>query len=241
MTQDQFIDSVEAAFAPLADRAMAVRMERYLLDRYVFIGLPAPTRREAVMALIAQPMASAQSLLGLAQALWKKPQREYRYTAIDLLVRHRRLLASSDIPALRELLETDSWWETVDGLTSVIGAVLRGSDRISGQAMMDQWVNDGNFWVRRAAMLHQLGWRLETDRHRLFDYAERLGPEKEFFIRKSIGWALRDFARWEPESVRQFVQCHIAILSPLTVREALKRLQVVKPDGASLPGTNSST
>lgn len=94
-----------------------------------------------------------------------------------------------------------------------------------GQALMDEWVRDANFWVRRAAMLHQQGWQLDTDRHRLFRFAKQLGGDTEFFVRKAIGRALRDFARWDAESVRLFVQCNMSILSPLTVREAMKRLQ----------------
>jgi 3-methyladenine DNA glycosylase AlkD len=71
-------------------------------------------------------------------------------------------------------------------------------------------------------MLHQLGWRLETDRDRLFGYATTLAHEKEFFIRKAIGWALRDYARWDGAAVRAFVAAHEGVLSPLSRREALK-------------------
>lgn len=225
-TSKRFADAVESALVPLANREMAVRMERYLLNRYAFLGLPAPVRRSAVKTLIAQPWQSSAHLLGAAQVLWGKESREYRYTAVDLLMRHHRLLSICDIPALRELLENESWWETVDGLTSVIGAVLHETTRVSDDAneLMDQWVQDANFWVRRAAMLHQRGWRLDTDRRRLFRYARQLGGDSEFFVRKAIGWALRDFARWDAESVRRFVQCNISNLSPLTVREAMKRL-----------------
>ncbi|SEK09901.1 DNA alkylation repair protein [Paraburkholderia diazotrophica] len=222
----QFADAVEAAFRPLANPEQAAKMERYMLNRYVFLGLPAPVRRGAVRMLIAQPWQSSHALLDAAQVLWNKAEREYCYTAIDLLMRHHRLLSTDDISTLRQLLEQESWWETVDGLTSVIGAVLLASDRASGkgQASMDEWVWDANFWVRRAAMLHQRGWRLNTDTQRLFCYAEQLAGEKEFFIRKAIGWALRDYARWDDASVRKFVRVNMHTLSPLTVREALKRL-----------------
>ena len=226
-TPKQFADAVEATLAPLANREMAVRMERYLLNRYAFLGLPAPVRRNAVKTLIAQPWQSSRHLLNAAHLLWGKTSREYRYTAIDLLMRHHHLLSIGDIPVLRELLENESWWETVDGLTSVVGAVLHERERLAGNghALMDEWVEDGNFWVRRAAMLHQRGWRLDTDQRRLFCYAKQLGGDTEFFVRKAIGWALRDFARWDAESVRRFVQCNEPILSPLTVREAMKHLR----------------
>ncbi|SIT45893.1 putative DNA alkylation repair enzyme [Paraburkholderia piptadeniae] len=225
-TPKQFADAIEAAFRPLANPEQAAKMERYMLNRYVFLGLPAPVRRAAVKTLIAQHWPSSHSLLDAARQLWNKGEREYCYTAIDLLMRHHRLLSIDDISTLRELLAQESWWETVDGLTSVIGAVLLASDRASGegQASMDEWVQDGNVWVRRAAMLHQRGWRLNTDRQRLFRYAKQLAGEKEFFIRKAIGWALRDYARWDDKSVREFVRVNMQTLSPLTVREALKRI-----------------
>ena len=214
-----FADEIAGVLAPLADPARAVAMRAYMLDQFDFLGLPAPVRRAAVKPLVARPWASPQALLEAAGQLWQRPEREYRYTAIDLLARHRRLLALEHVAVLRALLETDPWWDTVDGLTGVLGEVLFATQ---GQSMMDDWVADSSFWVRRAAMLHQLGWRLDTDRDRLFGYATALAPEKEFFIRKAIGWALRDYARWDGAAVRAFVAAHEDVLSPLSRREALK-------------------
>lgn len=108
------------------------------------------------------------------------------------------------------------------GLTAVLGKVIHAADRQAGQGTMDAWVVDAGFWVRRAAMLHQLGWRLDTDRTRLFGHALRLAGESEFFIRKAIGWALRDHARWDAQAVRAFVAENDGVLSPLSRREALK-------------------
>jgi 3-methyladenine DNA glycosylase AlkD len=225
-TPEQFAAAVEAAFAPHADPETARGMERYLLNRYAFLGLPAPVRRSAVKPLMAQAVETPEHLLGIARALWGKPQREYRYVAIDLLMRHYRLLSVAHLGTLRALMELDAWWETVDGMSGVISAVLHDSKLISdeGPQTMDEWIRDSNFWVRRVAMMHQRGWQLDTDTVRLFNYAELLADEKEFFIRKAIGWALRDYARWDGASVRAFVDSHRSALSPLTVREAVKRL-----------------
>lgn len=214
-----FADEVAGVLAPLADPARAAAMRAYMLDQFEFLGLPAPVRRAAAKALVARPWVSPLALLEAAGQLWQRPEREYRYTAIDLLARHRRLLSLDHVADVRALLETDPWWDTVDGLTGVLGKVVFAT---RGQAMMDDWVADASLWVRRAAMLHQLGWRLETDRARLFGYAARLAPEKEFFIRKAIGWALRDFARWDGAAVRAFVAAHEDVLAPLSRREALK-------------------
>ena len=92
------------------------------------------------------------------------------------------------------------------------------------QLTMDAALRHDCLWVRRIAVIHQLGWRLETDTERLFGYAETLAPESDFFIRKAIGWALRDYARWNPQAVRDFVAAMGGRLSPLSAREAMRRI-----------------
>lgn len=220
------VAAIDAALRPLADAARAEQMQAYLLNRYDFLGLPAPVRRAAVVELNRLAPADAGALLAVARLLWAKPEREFRYTAIDLLRRHVRMLDVSHLAELRELLQRDPWWETVDGLAAVIGAVLHAAVKRDPavSAVMDAWVVDADFWVRRAAMLHQLGWRLETDAAKLARHALQLAGEREFFIRKAIGWALRDYARWNPGFVRGFVDGPGAVLSALSIREACKRL-----------------
>jgi 3-methyladenine DNA glycosylase AlkD len=93
---------------------------------------------------------------------------------------------------------------------------------------MDVALRHPNMWVRRVAMLHQLGWRAETDTSRLFFYASELAAEPDFFIRKAIGWALRDYARHDPQAVRSFLQDARDRFSPLSIREAAKHLGMVK-------------
>ena len=227
MTPEQFVPAVQAAFAPLADATRAQAMKAYLLNQFEFVGLPAPVRRQAVRAL-GKVVWTREGLLQVAQQLWCLPEREYRYTAVDALRQHSRLLQPTDVLRLRELLQRDAWWETVDGLSAVISEVLHRAYQADAHAtaFMDEWVGHADFWVRRSAMLHQLGWRLDTNESRLFGYALQLAPEKEFFIRKAIGWALRDYARWNPQAVTDFVVQHRDRLSPLTVREAAKHLEL---------------
>jgi 3-methyladenine DNA glycosylase AlkD len=211
---------------PLADEAKAEGMQAYLLDQFEFLGLPAPVRRQAVKDMGKVQWQSSTDLLVAAELLWQKPQREYRYTAIDLLRQHSAQLSVNDLPALQALLLQDAWWETVDGLSAVIADVMHAAvqQKPNAAVTMDVWLKHPSHWVRRSAMLHQLGWRLETDTTRLFGYATQLAEEKEFFIRKAIGWALRDYARWNPEAVTAFVVQHRQTLSGLTVREAAKHL-----------------
>jgi len=228
MTPKQFVLAVQGAFTPWADAARAEQMKAYLLDQFEFLGLSAPARREAVKGIGKVQWQSAHDLLAAAELLWQKPQREYRYTAVDLLRKHSSLLSVNDLPAIQALLLRDAWWETVDGLSAVIADLLHRAvlQKPNAATVMDAWLGHSSHWVRRSAMLHQLGWRLDTDTARLFGYAQTLAGEKEFFIRKAIGWALRDYARWNPEEVTDFLVKHRPVLSGLTMREAAKHLNL---------------
>ncbi|WP_293766035.1 DNA alkylation repair protein [uncultured Aquitalea sp.] len=221
---ERFAEAVAARLQPLADPTRAVGMSAYLLDQFTFLGLPAPLRRAAVRELIGAQPADAAQLLAMAEALWRLPQREYRYIAVDLLRRHAALLDVAALPALQTLLLDQPWWETVDGLAAVASAVLRKAQSGAVEREMDGWLQHDSFWVRRLAMLHQLGWRQDTNAERLQRYALHLCAEKEFFIRKAIGWALRDYARSQPDWVAAFLAKHRQQLSPLTAREAGKHL-----------------
>jgi 3-methyladenine DNA glycosylase AlkD len=226
MTPKQFVHAVEHALIPLADEAKAQGMKAYLLNQFEFLGLAAPVRRAAVKAIGKVKWQSSADLLAAAELLWQKPEREYRYTAVDLLRQQSAQLNVKDLPALQALLLQDAWWETVDGLSAVIAEVMHAAvqQKPNAAVTMDAWLKHPSHWVRRSAMLHQLGWRLDTDTTRLFGYATQLADEKEFFIRKAIGWALRDYARWNSQAVTEFLVQHRARLSGLTVREAAKHL-----------------
>ena len=177
----------------------------------------------AVAALLSQIEAA---LRPLAEALWDLPEREFQYVAVDLLTKHHRQLDLYSLPRLLQLVQRHSWWDTVDGLAGVVGDILlqaRGGQR-DVQRPMDACLSHSNQWMRRVAMLHQLGWKAQTDEARLLRYALALAPETDFFIRKAIGWALRDYARTRPEAVCDFLAQHAQRLSGLTRREAGKHL-----------------
>ena len=221
--------AIEHALSTIANPVQAVSMQAYMLNQFAFLGIRAEPRRKAVRAAW-QPFArgglSANHLLELAKQLWHMPEREFQYSAIDLLQWNYKKLSPQDLPALLQLVETKSWWDTVDGLAGIVGDILfrQIPNEPDAQKIMDAWLTHPCLWVRRLAMLHQLGWKNATDEARLFCYAERLAPETDFFIRKAIGWALRDYARTKPEVVRSFLQKNQSKFSGLTVREAGKHL-----------------
>ncbi|MBB3119974.1 DNA alkylation repair protein [Pseudoduganella violacea] len=214
------LEPLYAALRAAARHDKAPAMRAYMRNQFDFLGLPTPLRRATAKPwLKAQKGAGAAALLHLAHTLWQLPQREYQYLAIDLLAMHWKELPLQELPALLALARQKAWWDTVDGLASLVGQVLRGSHE-----GMDEALAHEDFWLRRIALLHQLGWRDAVDEARLFRYCLSQAHEEEFFIRKAIGWALRDYAHHRPQAVRAFLDTAGAQLSPLSYREAARHL-----------------
>ena len=217
---------IEAALRPLADAQQAAPMRAYMLNQFAFLGIRATARRQALRGLPKLSGWAAPELLALADQLWNLPEREFQYVAVDMLAKHHRQLGPESLAHLLQLVQRKPWWDTVDGLAGVVGDILlrarAGQPEV--QRAMDACLSHPDLWVRRIAMLHQLGWKAQTDELRLLHYALTLAPEPDFFIRKAIGWALRDHARTRPEAVRAFLAQHEQGLSNLTRREAGKHL-----------------
>ncbi len=224
---DDIVKGFEHELLQLADAERAIAMRAYMKNHFEFLGIPAPDRRRACVDGIRKLKSTDSSkLLAIARSLWGRKEREYQYLAVDILAKYYRNLNADDLPALLALVQKKSWWDTVDGLAGVVGDVVRlhlvEDKKI--QESMDAALLHPDFWVRRIAMLHQLGWRELTDVSRLFHYSLTLAGEKEFFIRKAIGWALREYAWHDPAAIHGFLNQYSAQLSPLTQREAGKNL-----------------
>ncbi|MGK5061918.1 DNA alkylation repair protein [Janthinobacterium sp. LB3P112] len=216
---------LKIALEAAAEPGRAAPMQAYMRDQFIFLGVAAPQRRLAARGLLASLKGvAADVLLEHAQLLWQQPEREYQHVALDMLALHRRQLQPEHIPALLALARQRAWWDSVDGMAGIVGDVLQAEKQRGGDCHvhMDAALRHDDFWLRRIAMLHQLGWRGDTDAGWLFDAALALAHEDEFFIRKAIGWALRDYARHAPEAVTAFASAHRQRLSALSYREALK-------------------
>lgn len=214
---------VRAALLPHADAARAAGMTAYMRGQFPFLGVPTPVRRSATRALI---RACAGDPLAAAGRLWLEPEREFQYVGCDLLGQHAARLPPTALDGLLELVCNKSWWDTVDALAHVVGALVRRNRGLV--VRMDALIEAPDFWLRRVALLHQLGWKADTDRARLFGYCRRQGGEQEFFIRKAVGWALRDYAWHAPADVAAFLDRHGVELSALSRREAAKNLTKIR-------------
>lgn len=219
-----WIAATVRALAPLARADDAAAMQAYMKDVSPFLGVKAPPRRRAQReAWGTLPALDIPDLAAVVRGLWALPEREYQYAACDLLARHAtRLPGDFVVDPTESLLLDRPWWDTVDALGSaVITPVVEAHpDQV---AAMWRWWDSGDRWLIRAAIGHQRGLRERTDLDRLLTMCDRYAAEREFFIAKAIGWALRDVTRWDPAAVRSFVDKH-PDLSTVARREAERGL-----------------
>lgn len=213
------IGALTAAFEARRDPERAVGMAAYMKDRFPFFGIPSPERRAAQREALADwRTPTADELAAFARACWARDEREYQYAACDTLIRHVRRLGPDALVLCEELITTKSWWDTVDALASrVVGPLAQ-------RPVVERWLTSGDLWLERTGILHQLGYGERTDEAFLFRACLTHAASTEFFHRKAIGWALRQYARVEPDAVRRFVADHEDELSGLSKREALKHL-----------------
>jgi 3-methyladenine DNA glycosylase AlkD len=224
MRPSSWIDATVEALAPLADRDRAPAMQAYMKDVAPFLGVTTPDRRRALRSAWSglAPLDEA-GVSAVARALWARPEREYQYAACDLLGKHARDLTGGFVAdPVQDLLTTRPWWDTVDslGTAAITPLVARHPEQVD---LMWAWLDSGDRWLIRAAIQHQRGLKGATDLDRLFAMCDRFAADREFFIAKAIGWALRDVTGWNAPAVQRFVDTHPS-LSPVARREALRGL-----------------
>lgn len=206
-----------------SDKENAAAMAAYMRDQFSFLGIKSPERVALTKQFLKERGTPAgEELDAVVRALWRLPEREFQYTAMLLLEKRLKSLDASWIGLLEMMITTASWWDTVDIIASKLAGSLfaRYPELILSHA--DRWINSDNLWLRRSAILFQLSYKGKTNKELLFAYIRQCADEEDFFIRKAIGWALREYAKTDEEAVRAFVR--ETPLSTLSVREALKRI-----------------
>ena len=217
---------IERKLREVADPARAEHEKRYLKSDLEFIGVGVPAMRLVVREFLRERgKLGREQLLGLVRALWQRPIHERKMAAIDLLDRHKKLLLPEDIALIERLLRESLTWAYVDALSEGIAGTL--AERYPElNEVLDRWSRDEDFWVRRSSMLALLRpiRRGEGDFERFARYAEAMLDEREFFIRKAIGWVLREASKKRPKLVYRWLAPWTHRASGVTVREAVKYL-----------------
>ena len=226
------IEALRAAFAAHADAARAVPMQAYMKSALPFYGIAAPLRRKlTVAAATAHPVPDTAALASTMLTLWHEARyREERYAAIELPRSgraHRKLASLELLPVLEQIITDGAWWDYCDDISGNTLATLLARHPQVVKPLLRRWARGGDMWLRRAAMLCQRGLGPEAfDAKLLYDtILPSIGQGKfadQFFIRKGIGWALRERSYAAPDEVAAFCREYASQLSPLTQREAMK-------------------
>lgn len=225
-----YLQPLISALVAAANPNMAGPMEKYMKNHFSYYGIKSPRRKEIFKAFVKEyGLPPINELEDIIEALWDMPYRECQYVAIDLMDSMQKKLDPNHLPMLEEMLTTQSWWDTVDIIAvHQVGGLLKKHPELISENTQ-RWINSNNFWLQRVAILYQLGYKKDTDTQQLFKYCKQLAGSKEFFIRKAIGWALRQYSYTDPDAVKRFVT--ETDLSPLSKREALKGINRLRQKG----------
>ncbi len=216
---------VAGALAESANREKAVGMAAYMKTDMPFYGVQKPGRTVILRQLRREfAPGTLDEYLALASALWELPHREEKYIGQGVALSFPRFIVPGSIRLYQRFIVEGAWWDFVDETATHMIRKLVLDHPTETWPLVDDWNDDPDMWLRRASIISQVGAGEGTDVDRLFRFCERRMGEKEFFIRKAIGWALRDYARTDPEAVADFALRNRDHLSGLSYREATKHL-----------------
>ncbi len=220
-----FIKALETDLRSQGDRATAVPMEKYMKDHFPFLGIKTDARRAILKKHWQEHKAAVkQNFREISWELFQKEAREFHQCGLEILIAEgRKNYLPEDIHLIEKLITTHSWWDTVDFLAKyVLGNYLRQFPEAT-MTTIEKFSNSANMWLNRSAIIFQLDYKKDTDFDLLKSVCLQHQHSDEFFIRKAIGWALRDYSRFNPVGVKSFVES--ASLKPLSRREALRNIK----------------
>ncbi len=223
------MDDVRSRLRAAGDPAKAPAMQAYMKSALPYHGVASPQARVVFReVLAAHPLPDRESWLATALTLWDEATHREEWYAAIAVVRDSRYVAYRDARALglyRHLLTTGAWWDVVDDVAIHLVGPLLLEDPESAAPVLREWATDDDRWLRRTAVIAQVGAKDRTDLDLLSHAIEANLDDRDFFLRKAIGWALRQHSWTDPDWVRAFVAAHDHRISRLSLREALKHLQ----------------
>ncbi|OOV25950.1 hypothetical protein BXU11_14960 [Flavobacterium sp. LM5] len=220
-----FITALEKEFIAQANTAQSSAMEAYMKNHFPFFGIPMPQRRAILKSVSAKYSddikANARTL---ALQLYERPQREFHYCAIELLIQNcSKKQVINDIQLIEQLLLTYSWWDTVDTISKYLLGRYLAQFPEQTNMVIEKFSNASNIWLNRSTLLFQLDYKKNTNFTILEAVCEHFKVSNEFFIQKAIGWALREYSKINPIAVQNYVTS--TNLKPLSKKEALRIIE----------------
>ena len=221
--ETKIIDTVKIVdiYEKNANRELALRMESYMKNHFSFLGIPKPLR-----AQLSKPFLKEKTKVKIIDwdfvfQMFEKSEREFQYLAMEYLRKLEKTLQKSDIEMLEKLIKTKSWWDSVDALAPLVGVLCQKHPVLKEEVLMN-WMESSDIWLKRVSIIFQLKYKDQTDTEFLKKAILRNNMTKEFFLNKAIGWALRQYSKFNPDWVKIFISTHS--LSPLSIREGSKYL-----------------
>jgi 3-methyladenine DNA glycosylase AlkD len=221
MKIDNYINKLRSAFEKKANPERAAQKTAYMRNLFPHFGLVAPEQHELLKSFLKEHgLPDKNDLPELIDLLWAQPEREFQHFGQELIAKYSKKVDKDFISIYEFMIVNKSWWDSIDMIAShLVGTHLKRFPELIPD-YTEKWMASGNFWLQRTALLFQLKYKKDTDVDLMFDLIKRLAHEKEFFIRKAIGWVLREYSKTDPERVIQFVEHNQ--LSHLSKTEALK-------------------
>lgn len=218
-----YILSLQKEYDLKRNSVQAEAMSRYMQNLFPFVGIPSPDRKEIFKQHLAKHgLPSYKELFAIVKSCYVQPEREYHYFAIDLAGKFAKKTGEDFVPLIEFLISENSWWDSVDSTASNCTREFFKRNVTLQIPVTRSWMDSGNMWRQRAALLFQLNYKNSTNERLLYNYILALKDSNEFFIQKAIGWALREYSKTNPGSVRKFLAKNA--LAKLSVREASKYL-----------------
>lgn len=220
-----YAQQFRAYLSPLRNPDLAAPMTAYMKNRFDFLGIKAKPRQDALKKFIKEKgLPLPEDTEACIRELWAMPEREFQYCAMELLERAHRKPPRDALPLYLHMTVEKSWWDTVDMIAPKLAGHYLSKYPDREAALAQEWWEDENLWLKRTALLFQRSRKQKTNWPLLQAAIEACIGHPDFFIRKAIGWVLREYGKVNPEAVIDFVVAHPE-LSPLSKKEALKHLK----------------
>lgn len=221
---DFLISQLRETFLPNGNAKIAEGMSAYMKQLFPFCGIKKPLRTELEKPFIFEcNKLGEKEIRYIVHQLWQLPEREFQYTVLVLLRKTRYWKFEESLSLFEWLIENKSWWDTVDAIAAHMIGPYFLKFPAKRDAQINTWLSSDNMWLQRTCIIFQLTYKEKTDVPYLLEILKQFTGEKEFFIKKAVGWALRQLSYTHPQVVIEF--CENEPLQPLSFREALKALK----------------